>query len=68
MSGAVKHNFYNSNHIESDRQVEADYDAATLSAVVEDLKQMRKEIQHQQDTLLRDMVLLETLAHKFFGK
>ena len=60
--------YCNSNHFEPDRQVEADYDAASLSAVVEDLKNMRKEIQRQQDRLLRDLVLLETLALKFFEK
>jgi hypothetical protein len=60
--------YYLANHSGPNPQVEEDYDNAMLAIVLDDLRDMREEIQAQQDRLLRDIVVLENLALKLLNR
>jgi hypothetical protein len=60
--------YYLANHSGPNPQVEEDYDNTMLAIVLDDLRDMRAEIQAQQDRLLRDIVVLENLVLKLLNR
>jgi hypothetical protein len=60
--------YYLANHSGPNPQVKEDYDNTMLAIVLDDLRDMRAEIQAQQDRLLRDIVVLENLGLKLLNR
>jgi hypothetical protein len=60
--------YYLANHSGPNPQVKEDYDNAMLAIVLNNLRDMRAEIQAQQDRLLRDIVVLENLGLKLLNR